>query len=362
MEEPDRRAAAEEAWDAVSDLLDEDTYDDDALALLEAADAALSLVDDDDSRERHAQVLEGLVSCHATQGTYAAAAAAANRLLGGEWPDEALPYRLSAAYIVVASQLLDPEPSADVAMRAVELGQGSDDGYCRARVADLLKLGAETVHHDDPVRARTLLTRLIDEFGDVDEAVEAAQAHLSYLRARDLVDESGPLEEAEGALRRAVDGGYDAAWLELALVLSWQPAREDDEQHALLMALDAETDPERLAIAGLRLGQLLHYHRGDRAAAREAFGRASTGDGNCATMAVQELAILASLDGDREAHRQLIHEFAGRALEEFDADARHKDYPVLAAASRAGYARPFIAGRAWRWRRARRREQRRRTR
>jgi hypothetical protein len=251
--------------------------------------------------------------------------------------------------------------TAAIAGRAVDVAEGTDDDDCRALVADLLKLHADAVMNDDLAQARSLLTRVVEEFGDVDDPSDSAEDRLDdpHFRGRELLEQPGQLAAAEAAFRETIEGD-NPGWLELAMVLSWQAGREDEEEHALRAALDHETEPERLAMAGNRLGQFLLYVRCDRVAAREAFGRATTGAGHEAVTAVQELAGIAVLDGDHEARRHLIAELAGRALEEFDPDARRKNHGALVAASRLGYARPLLAVRAWRWRRSRRRLQRQR--
>jgi hypothetical protein len=243
----------------------------------------------------------------------------------------------------------------------VDVAEGTDDDDCRALMAELIKLHADAVMYDDPTQARVLLSRVVDDFGDVDDPFDSAEQRLNdpYFRGRELIARPGQLAAAEATFRQAVEDGHRAAWLELAVALSWQAGREQEEERALRAALEYETDPERVAMAGIRLGHLLLYGRGDRAGAREAFGRATTGAGDDAVGALQELAAIAVLDGDHEARRQLIAELAGRALEDFDRDARRKDHPAFVAASRVGYSRPFIALRAWRWRRRRRRVQRR---
>lgn len=367
MDDADAQAAAEEAWEAACEILDKDDlgaedFNASALVVLKEADQLLASRSDDESRERRAQVLEGVVMCHVMAEDGPAAAHVAKELLDGIWPSQAMWWRLNAAKVVVASAQLQDDETLALATRAVELGETIDEDDCRGLVAELLKLQAEVVMAEDIAEARALLTRVVDEFSDVDDPLDSAEDRLEdpYFRGRELIDQPGQIGAAEAAFREAAAGGYGPAWLELAVVLSWQAGREDDEERALVAALEAQQDPERLAMAGYLLGCLLHYGRGDRAAARQAFGRASTGRGDYAVNSVKELANIAVLDGDHEARRQLVSELAGRMLEEFDENARRKDHGALVAASRLGYARPFIAVRGWRWRRSRRRERKRR--
>jgi hypothetical protein len=367
VDDIDEEGAAEAAWEAACEILDKDDleaedFDASALDVLTEADRLLASLSDEESRERRAQVLEGVVMCHVMAEDGPAAAHVVEELLGGTWPNEAMWFRLNAAKVVVASAQLPDDETLALAARAVELGGTRDEDGCRGLVAELLKLQAEVVMYNDIADARALLTRVVDEFSDVDDPLDSAEDRLQdpYFRGRELIDQPGQVTAAEAAFREAAEGGYGPAWLELAVVLSWQPGREDDEERALGAALEAQDDPERLAMAGYLLGCLLHYGRGDRVAARQAFGRASTGRGDYAVNSVKELANIAVLDGDHKARRQLIAELAGRMLEEFDEDARRKDHGAVVTASRLGYARPFIAVRAWRWHRSRRREQRKR--
>lgn len=367
MDDADAQAAAEEAWEAACEILAKDELeaedlDASALAVFQEADRLLAPLNDEDSRERRAQILEGIVLCHVTAEDGPAAAHVANELLEGTWPSEAMWFRLNAARVVVTSAQLPDDETLALAARAVELGETSDEDACRGLVAELLKSQAEVVMANDPPEARRLLTRVVEDFKDVDDPLDRAEDRLEdpYFRGRELIDQPGQVMAAEAAFREAAEGGYEPAWLELAVVLSWQAGREDDEERALRAAAEAQTDPERVAMANNLLGRFLHYGRRDRVAAREAFGRATTGTGEHAECALQELAALAVLEGDHEARRQLISELAGRALEEFSPNSRRKDYKVLAAASRIGYARPWIAVRAWRWRRERLRRQRKR--
>ena len=355
-------ANAEDAWEAALEILEGDDCNAAGLSVLERANSVLAGRRDAESAVRRAEVLEGIAFCHLEAGDGDAAARTVDELLSSEWPPEALQHRLGAATMTASTGILSNSEVAEMASRAVSVGEGTEDDHCRGLLAELLKLQAIAVLADDATQSQTLLLRVVDEFHDVDNPLDTAQDRLTdpYFRGRLLLDQPGQLSAAEAAFRAAIADGDAAAWLELALVLSWHSGREGEEEQALQEALDAEQDPERRAAAGYFLGCLLHYHRKDLSAAREAFGRATTGAGEYSTWAVKELANIAVLQRDHQARRQLISELAGRALEEFDADARRKDHKVAVALSRLGYARPAIAIRAWRWRRQRDREQRKR--
>jgi hypothetical protein len=307
VDDADGQAAAEEAWEAALEILDKDDleaedFNPSALAVLKEVDRLLAPFSDDESRERRAQVLEGVVVCHVTANETSAAAHVVDELLSGTWPNETLWFRLSAAKGLAASTQLPLDDTCALIARAVSVGEASDDDGCRALVAELLKLQAEEVMGDDIAQARALLTRVVEEFGDVDDPLDSAEDRMDepYFRGRELIEQPDQLAAAEEAFRQAAEDGHAAAWLELAVVLSWQAGREDDEERALLAAIDGQTAPERVAMAGNLLGRFLHYERGDRVGAREAFGRATTGTGEHAECALQELAALAVLEGNRK--------------------------------------------------------------
>lgn len=357
MDDPRAVQAAHEAWEAAGEALDADRYDASTLAILAEADSLFARLDAQEWGARRAFVLEGMALCHVHGDDGAGAVRAAEEVLSGSWPEEALAHRLSTVRIAAGSYALPQPDAADLAARAVEVAAGNCDDDVRRELVELLKLHALLLTDQSPREARALLTRAVEEFSDVDDPADSAEDRLAdpYLLGCELRDQPGQLAASADAFRRSAESGDEFAWLPLGVVLSQLAGREDDEEHALRFALDVESDPERRAAAGYFLGCLLHFGRGDRTGAREAFGRAVTGSGPYATMAVRELVNLAVLDGDHEARRALVAETAGRVLEEFDPDARRKDHAVIVAASRIGYSRPFIALRARQWRRQRRR-------
>lgn len=357
----DAHEAAEEAWDDACDVFDAEADDAAALAVLLEAERRLLAVADERSRERLAMVLHGVVACHVAAGDLRAVLRTAERLVDGQWPEPALSWRLDAALAAVSMGAFPVADADALAGRALALAEGTEDDRCREQVAELLKWRADAVLSDDPAARRALLLRVAEEYGDVDTRSASARERIDdpYFEGRALLDRPGGLRAAEAAFRRAVDAGQDGVWLELGLVLGRQAGREAEEEHALRAALGAQSDPERLAMAGWSLGCLLHYARGDRAGAREVFGRATTGRGEYATAAVKELVNLAVLEGDHRARRALAAELAGRALADIGAQGPGEEHPLIVAATRLGYARPLVRLRAVQWRRQRRREQRR---
>ena len=175
--------------------------------------------------------------------------------------------RLNGIAVAANRPSLSDERMSGLVARAVELGETSDDDDCRALLAELLKLQAHVMVDDDPVAARTLLTRVVEDFADVDDPDDSAEDRLEdpHFRGRELLAR-GDREAAAAALQEAADGGDRSAWLGLGLTLAHLSGRERDEERALREALDAEVDPERRAMAGYLLGCLLRYGRGDRPA------------------------------------------------------------------------------------------------
>lgn len=353
MDQADRDAA-DEAWEEADVVLEADDRSARALAVLERA-ARLNAGPDDESRARRVELLQGIALCHLTVGDGSAARRIGEELLTGDWPVRQLYGRLHGVNIVCSWDLLPAEQVADLAARAIALAGGDLDDRCRAKVAALLRLRvAAELEIGEIAKAIELQERLVAGFGDVNPDDEAV-AWLAYLRGRNAINLPGHMAEAEASFRAAAEAGYVPAWLELAIVLSWQRGREDEEIEALQHVLADDDFSERRAHAGIHLGRLLLHSRGDRDGARVAFGQAVMGRGATVPAAVMELAVIAALDGDEEARRHLVNELTGRVLEEDDPEARSKDYPQIAEWSRLTYHPRFfpLRTRAWQRRRAR---------
>ena len=358
----DPREEAEDAWAAADEVLDGDVFDAEARAVLEVAAGHLRERTDEESRERYADVLGGLLACFVAAGDGDGVAATVSELLWEAWPEGSLSTCLFATISAARSGLLTVGQKANVCDRAIEVAGDPEDPHCRTLLAEVLKDRADVaLSMDDVPMARAILERVARELAEEDVLGQPAAEQLVDPRflGRELLDRPGRLRDAEAAFRLAIEQGHEEEWFELASVLGLQPGREDEERRALERALDTQDDPERMSDAGLRLGRLLLYGLGEREAARRALGRASLGRGDGSIWAIKELANIAVLDGDHVARRQLVSELVGRALEEHDPDARRKSRPVVASITRVTYARPFIAVYAWRWRRGRRRMQRR---